>query len=462
MSEPQHAVLMFGKVCTICGVSTRAKLDPFLHARLCSSCRDEHLIEISRWANPVLTEDVLVDHSKCIGVKVKSAPHPRGARPVFSLVQSVNEVLEKRERYFMDDDMSKTFEWRDARLLQVAELRKVRHGAQLKGLLDWVKASREGELDNMRKQRQDTIRERLYLLGWTDRDRPQFLPPGSTEWRALVDSPKPLTARIWNIILLKLVFLLERNRARLDEREKARRRHQRRFCINDFLDELYHSNHAIQPFALLEDYELKQLFPNIGFIITWECIADLSDQEITVEEVIEQLVARNDPILKGISDWNNKLDDELLEKLGESDMVDMRDVQVTVSVRASNIEPGWDLSKNQKILLHAGSVFSLDDEDRNRFFLLGYSRSGDISRYYPHLITDQYRFFSEKYANVCPFYTDIVLSGYKRNLLAEKVIKRFLDVIAIPDVTRITSSHGLSFSAWKMCCQDTRDEQHYI
>ncbi|QRV84693.1 valine-tRNA ligase [Ceratobasidium sp. AG-Ba] len=453
MSEPQYAVLVFGKVCTICGASTRAKVDPFLHARLCSSCRDEHLIEISRWANPILIHNDLVEHSECTGVKLKSAPHPRGARPVFSLVRSVKEVLEKREMYLMDDDMSKLFDWNDARIVQVAKLRK--HGEQLKSFLESVKTSREGELDDMRKQRQDTIKERLRSLGWTDRDWSEFLASDSIEWRTLVDSPKPLTARIWNNILPKLVVLLESNRARLDERDKARRRQQRRFCINDFLEEMSLAEHSLQPFvdywkseldhsnpvnwlyrsssAMLGDYNLRNLFPNIGYVLTWECLADLSDREISVEEVTQELMARKVQILDGILDWNNKAENELIEKLGGSDAASMKDVQVT----AVSIEQDWDLSTNQRMLLRADSVFSQDDKEQATFFLTGYSRPEDIPRYYPRLITAQYKFFSEKYANVRPFYTDIDLSGYKRNSLAEKVIKTLLDVLGTPDVTRI-------------------------
>ncbi|KAG8728635.1 hypothetical protein FRC12_021607, partial [Ceratobasidium sp. 428] len=85
MNEPQYAVLLFSKHCSLCGSSATAKPDTELYVRLCASCRDTSLKEL----NPKRDDppfDISLVHWSIITRPTPDKSEPRTSRnSVFSL-----------------------------------------------------------------------------------------------------------------------------------------------------------------------------------------------------------------------------------------------------------------------------------------------------------------------------------------------------------------------------------------
>ncbi|KAG8738314.1 hypothetical protein FRC10_006985 [Ceratobasidium sp. 414] len=170
------------------------------------------------------------------------------------------------------------------------------------------------------------VAERLKELGWADEDM-QLRFVNRKIWWTLVEVPKPLTDRTWSNILIlpKLTPLLEQNRVKLSAYDKSAGRVARRECVHEFLGRMRRIEHPLEPiFNLLwdqlpaisgldsvvyggpveiRDYQLEHLVPNTYFALTWDCLADLGEREITVEEVEAELAVRKDLIQAKLWEW---------------------------------------------------------------------------------------------------------------------------------------------------------------
>ncbi|KAG9097879.1 hypothetical protein FRC07_010718, partial [Ceratobasidium sp. 392] len=454
MCEPQYA-LMFSKHCTFCGASATAKPDPYLWARLCITCRENDLMDIEPWDSPSIVDSTLVNSSSSINFKVDKT-RPRGTRhPLCSLKQEVNEVLDKEKEFQDASDHTELANWEQERRVAVNARRKV--GLTIAHYLDSVDKSSGRELGHVKQQRRRTIYERLKALGWTNEDL--SLCSDDKPWRAIVEASKPLTDRIWTNILPKLTQLREDNRERHIVQAAEARRSRRRKHIDKFLKEMQRTEHPLEP--ILEalgvhdppspesdnpldpfgglgnrKFEFGNTFPNTSYALTWDCLADLCERELTVEEVEAELQERETQIAQTIMEWRTSLEQRLAEIFEGGDHREgNEDVVLTVG---GSTELTDHLSRDLRLLLRADTVFTKPHPPESG--LSGWHRHWDPSYYYPNLISS----VQEDFGGLASFFNpqpnldqDFDVSEYGRHNEIEKLIKRLLRDLGMPDATRI-------------------------
>ncbi|KAG8707676.1 hypothetical protein FRC08_000362 [Ceratobasidium sp. 394] len=348
MCEPQYAALVFSKSCTLCGASATAKLDPNLHVRLCPSCRDTQLRELTPWNRRAVVDKTLVNHSYATRPKTEKKRPRYSEHPIYGLRQEINEVFKKQRQFQSAGHMDRLAKWEEERRKLVSA--RYKHGKRLAVYLESIETSRGEELSNLKQQRREDIKERLKALGWTNKDM-KFSDSHAKPWRALVDPPKPLTERIWKNILPKLTALLEENRERHIAHGKLVRQIQRREHIHKFLLRLKNAEHPLEPivdplgaelpphgsddsdsFDSVRYFELGNPFPNTSFALAWDCLADLSEREIPVEEVQAELEARTAQIRQKVLEWKSGVEQKLGEKYKNGAEGVRQDVVVTASI----------------------------------------------------------------------------------------------------------------------------------
>ncbi|KAG8684960.1 hypothetical protein FRC08_013385, partial [Ceratobasidium sp. 394] len=174
LCEPQYASLIFSKTCSKCGGRALRRMDPYLHVRLCNSCRDAEIVEIGALSDfyPLLPRSILIKEPSygC----------------VYTLVREYNKVLEHAND-------KKTFPaWSKARLVEIVERQE--RGEELEDFLDFMEDERDLEIEDLKMRRQDEIETRLLEHGWTKRDMIPS-PANLVQWKKLVWQPKPITDR---------------------------------------------------------------------------------------------------------------------------------------------------------------------------------------------------------------------------------------------------------------------------
>ncbi|KAG8680427.1 hypothetical protein FRC09_018259, partial [Ceratobasidium sp. 395] len=206
------------------------------------------------------------------------------------------------------------------------------------------------------ESRRLTIIARLKELGWTDKDmtfpiRGCFRIPEDQEFHVLVEAPKPLTNRIWSNILPRLTKILEENRERNNIYNAKKRRIERRQCVDQFLMDMKFNNHPFAPmldalgvgvplppdlseiyehgpisyirealYLEMEDpLEIANPFPKTETVLEWDCLRDLSDTEMTLQDVKTKLEERKAQIEEKVLEWRAMAEDHLLEINGSTD-----------------------------------------------------------------------------------------------------------------------------------------------
>ncbi|KAG8717943.1 hypothetical protein FRC09_013412 [Ceratobasidium sp. 395] len=452
MCEPQYAALMFSKHCTLCGGTATAKPDPFLWVRLCPTCRENHLTDIGDWhSRHSIVDRRLVHSSPSIKLKADESRSRGAEHTLYSLTAEVNEVLKKQQVFKDASDNSGLVKWEQERRDAVNARRDV-DGTKISNFLNAVGKSRGKELGNMKRQRQAIILQRLKDLGWKDEDM-WFHGEEEKPWRALVEAPKPLTDRIWSNILPKLIKLLEENRERRIAQKAAERQRQRRKRIDKFLEMLQRTENPLE--SILEalhiqaptelDYfdepfnpqnlivEYRAPLPNTRFAVKWDCLVDLSEREITVEEVDTELEARKAQIIQGLADWRASVERRLVEK-SEGGGNGGGNVSLTVG---GSTEPAAHLSPDLRLLLRADTIFAEHEDFSDRFY--SWSRmSKPQSYYYPNLVSSLQQSFERFNFGHDPRRDiedqDFDLSEYRRHTEKEQLVKCLLADLGMPDV----------------------------
>ncbi|KAG9079173.1 hypothetical protein FRC06_007902 [Ceratobasidium sp. 370] len=477
MCEPQYAALLFSKHCTLCGANATAKPDVYLRVRLCAICKENQIRDIIPWGLQPVVDRTLVDSSSVIKFKVDKS-RPRGSRqPLYCLRQQVEEVLNKQREFKDAGDHPGLVKWEEVRRTVVSTRRK--DGLQLAYYLDSVGKSRGRELDDVKQQRRHAILERLKALGWTDEDT-SFSESDGKQWRAMVDVPKPLTDRIWDNILPKLIPLLEENRERHVSHAMVVRRLERRKHIDKFLKQMKREEHPLEPIlnalgvhappALDSDdifyaqsFEFENPFPNTSSALTWECLADLSEQDITLEEVQAELEARKAQIGQKVLEWRVKMERQLVERF-EGEAPGDEDVVLTVR---GDTELTTQLSRDLRLLLRADTIFTQPTRSSSAHFS-GWMMPRDKDRpyYYPRFVSDQQEYFYEDEFTPQPgpqpepSGQGFDFSTCQRHTELEKIVIPLLRNLGMPDVTHI-ELHALKVSFACGRCGDRMPKTWY-
>ncbi|KAG9110385.1 hypothetical protein FRC07_008198, partial [Ceratobasidium sp. 392] len=469
MCEPQYAVLVFAKYCTLNPTHTYVPGSVLPVGK--TSAYDIDLSEPDLLGVKIRLKEVpysltskrtgrnLVDYSECPGVKTHSASRSRGIQQEYTLQHMIDEVKQQQQVFRNTGDTEGLEEWEEHRSTLVQGRHKF--GDKLHEYLESVSKSREKELDHMRKQRRDEINERLKALGWTDKEL-MFRFVDRKQWWPLIEAPKPLTDRIWNNILPKLTPVLEENREKQAAYDKRERRSARRHRVNKFLLELRNTPHPLEPIfnvlrdqldpapapgtsdslyqpggpAALSDYKLTLLKPGTKYALTWDSLADLSEREITVEEVEAELEVRKESIRNKVLEWRDAVERQLVNQFESGTEI----IPEATILTASSTELTEDLPRELRVLLRADTVFKNDraaSEDEQ----LGLE---DIPSpcYFPKLATNHFKYFYDYPAltdseDEYPPTQDIDLTGYKRNIRVEHIVKLLLKDLEMPNASRL-------------------------
>ncbi|KAG9128587.1 hypothetical protein FRC07_000020 [Ceratobasidium sp. 392] len=444
MCEPQYAALVFLKHCTLCGASATAKPDFDLYVRLCASCRNTGLREFNtKRNNPPF--DISLVHWTINTRPKRDKSQPRTSRnSVFSLKLEVEEVLEKQKEFHRANDQKGLATWEDER--RAAKLARQEHALKLMDYFESVNSSRDDELANVKSQRREVIVERLKALGWTDRDM-DFYGTGAKPWRTLVEAPKPLTDKG-----AYPNFSDDENREKNLAYDKRKRRVARRTRVDKFLMEMKYAAHPYQPILEMLGAKVppppnldglsgmrKQLkvgqslpaiinpFPWTHVALKWDCLNDLSEVEMGVEEVEAKFEARKPQIEQRVLEWRAAIERQLVEKFESGSKADG---EVVLLIKEST-HSASHLSNDTRFLLRADTVFKREPPN-----ILGHDSVAPV--HYPDLLRSFADIFDEDVRyHYKELDNDVDLEPWVRDIETEKIVKSLLRDLMMPDVAHI-------------------------
>ncbi|KAG9089817.1 hypothetical protein FRC06_001375, partial [Ceratobasidium sp. 370] len=455
MCEPEYAALVFSKYCTLCGASATSKPDLDLRARLCTSCRDTEVEVLSQRRGRPEVDLTLVHYSfRTRPKKNKSQPRtPMDA--AFIMKSELDKILEKQEEFHRTGDQEGLAQWEKERRAEVLARRM--HAHRVSDYLMEAEASRGQDLDSMKRQRRKTILERLKALGWADEDL-DFEGPELKPWRALVNAPKPLTDRVWANILPKLTQMLEENRERHIASAKRSRQIERRARVDKFLLNMRYSEHPFEPIFkalgvptppppdldgpgdMLRRFKLSIVrpetpnpFPKPQTALKWDCLGDLDEPEISIEEVENILAERKTQIQEKVLEWRTLVEQRLVEKFESHGKQVNEDVVLKV---AGSSDSTIHLPRNTRLLLRADTLFHREGPNTNDTHFAFYT--GISPFYYPYFVSSSYDILEDSENSTHPDKgqeTDLV--RYTRDTETESIVKSLLHELGMQDASHI-------------------------
>ncbi|CAE6540988.1 unnamed protein product [Rhizoctonia solani] len=321
LNEPQYVSLIFSKTCSTCGAGVLRQMDPYLHVRLCNSCRDNQIMRISE-------SDQLLEF-------LPRSNKIKDTRRGFTYTLK-SEFIEIEDIMAQDMDEDAFAEWQNARRAEVCERQE--HGALVQRYLIKAEAERDYELWDLQWQHQKQINTRLLDEGWSRRDTDPS-PANREEWDKLTLLPKPLTDRIWKNLYPKLVPLLESNRTynqRVDK-QRGERISQLQVIISKIREarpplvhltlkssQVTESNKSGTPTSFIsnqsnssEDYPdvtVGQPFPTMAELRTWSMIKRLvmddRPQSLGMDMRFEKI---RDEFDLAVVEWRERIERDLVE-----------------------------------------------------------------------------------------------------------------------------------------------------
>ncbi|KAF8602495.1 hypothetical protein BDV93DRAFT_557497 [Ceratobasidium sp. AG-I] len=391
MSEPQFVALLFTNFCTLCGASTKLKPDGNLRVRLCAACRDTELVPY---------HENIIYTSNHIAIPISRGIKPKG-RESEAIVGYVNATEQ----------------------------------AQLK------------EATEIKAQRRQLIHERLEALGWTSGDF-VFEDELQKAWDALVDVAKPLTERIWSNLVPKLKTMLEDKRVRQEEAARTER-------VIDLLLKLKWEFHPFQPIIDELDissplpsepssslapvdqttssplHVLDSPFPGRVELLGWDCIKEVYEAQIPIENVEHEFNSRKPTIKQKVSEWRSETETRLAEIF-----CGVHKTYVGVNKSTSS---SAHLSEVIRFLLRADTIFrvplprkTVDSAWKNSWRP---KHKENALHYYPDCVL-----VPEQLPQTCPgpvVHPVVDLNGHVRHTEAESIVEALLKDLGIPDVAYV-------------------------
>ncbi|CAE6422560.1 unnamed protein product [Rhizoctonia solani] len=318
LNVPAYVSLIFSKTCSSCGARVLRRMDPYLYVRLCNSCRDEQLFEMSLFTPlcAFLPKSDVINH-----------PRPGFVYTLESEFQKIKAAAEK------DQDEDAFTKWQEERIAEIE--RRQEHGDMLEEYLNLMEEEREMELDDLKQQRHNQIEARLLKEGWSLQDMASS-PNNSAEWHKRTWQPKPITDRVWANLYPKLVPLLKSNRAYHDRVEKESRRRARIKKLRGLADSI---RQALPPLVHLtlkppEDNEttgssapparassvpeypdknVDQPFPAMTELLTWPMIKNIVDDDTSPEDAETRFGEVRAEFDQAVVEWREKIEQDLVE-----------------------------------------------------------------------------------------------------------------------------------------------------
>ncbi|CAE6512125.1 unnamed protein product [Rhizoctonia solani] len=323
LNEPQYVSLIFSKTCSSCGVKVFRRMDPYLHVRLCNSCRDEQVVEIPT-PNRLLQ---FLPFSREIKESRCGTVHTLDTE--FSKIRDIAEQDVSEEAFSV---------WQKERYALVRERQK--HSESIESYLNAVEVERELELEDLKRQRKTQIQTRLEEEGWSKEDM-DLSNINRADWTKLIWQPKLITDRIWTNLYPKLVPLLESNRTHNQHADRETYRQERIkelhilvSGIQEALPPLVHltlklpsedtapgepgtptSTTSGQEYSS-EDYpdvKIELPFPTMVELLTWPMIKRLVDTGTPPEDVETSFEEIRDEFDQAVVEWREKIERDLVE-----------------------------------------------------------------------------------------------------------------------------------------------------
>ncbi|CAE6402972.1 hypothetical protein ACGC1H_001083 [Rhizoctonia solani] len=448
MMEPQYAALIFSKNCTLCGAQATSKPDPFLQVRLCSSCRDTGL------------EEIIPDVTRVRGIfvpwtmQIKKFKQSILKHPAYCLLAQSRKLERMEKEFVRKNDQIGLSEWKIQRRISWDNQHK--EGKRLLEYLSSVAASRLDELKDLKSERREKIHERLRALGWEDKYFYFHKESTEKQWKSFVEVSKPFTERAWTNMLPKLTQLLEENRALVDEFLQQQRRHARMTKAQDLLRQLKRDNHPYQSivdalqlerppivigfFSMEQEPALPSPFPENRVVRGWDFFVNLYDDENSTERLEELFKERRDMICQKLSDWQTRVENQLVEQyksLSTESTSATADIDSVLTIKGST-DATKHISNNARFLLRADTVFMLkarrspSEVDRVHGPITNHIHFPDIP-----CISGDLDGFDDAYDGFYQDIEEIPLDRYVRHAGKEAIVKALLRELRIPDVAHV-------------------------
>ncbi|KAG8724773.1 hypothetical protein FRC09_014409 [Ceratobasidium sp. 395] len=349
MCEPQYAALVFSPYCTFCGkLVRRGSVDASSRVCICTPCEQKTQPELE------LVSAGTVERSMW-----RLIPQRWEDGELCFLRRDITLVGARMSMLKASGDNSALQLWQSDQAKYVQQKKK--HSSDLDNYLISGLNNEWEQRERTRKTRKSEIQSRLRALGWSREDDMHFW-YGSKDrkaWDALVDQPKPLTERGWEIMKPKLTTLLENNRRQHSDDRIARR-------IPDFCKELekYQSTSTmrrsfrIHP-AKIEDKpkagpDLAAPFPQSVDISRCELIRSLLETEFPLEDTAKLIQERAEEIEQEVLTWQRKSEDHFVGLIQEANS---NQVSKSKMLRVSQDNLSHQFSSNAIILMRADSFF---------------------------------------------------------------------------------------------------------
>ncbi|KAG8731960.1 hypothetical protein FRC12_019496 [Ceratobasidium sp. 428] len=277
----------------------------------------------------------------------------------------------------------------------------MKYAQNLESFLAKIAKDRTQELETLKSQRRDDIKQRLESAGWNKRDW-LFPLEAAEKWVKLAEAPKPLTDRTWESMYPKLVPYLEANRKQYLERapqDRYRRRERRLRALlvgikrKDIVfkversvlkaqaggsttpDDIASFTESDQDECESEDdwphnqpialsvFALRLPFPPMVEIFKFPSILPLVENDVDAGSLEILFDEARDDLQEAIQSWRSKVEGELLGVLQAGvKTTPCSDLVLNFSLPPKYAEAISDLSPLLHTLLRADTVFRVIDD----------------------------------------------------------------------------------------------------
>ncbi|KAG9077113.1 hypothetical protein FS749_011032, partial [Ceratobasidium sp. UAMH 11750] len=251
------------------------------------------------------------------------------------------------------------------------------------------------------------------------------------------------------------------NREKQAAFDKKANRVSREYCVDRYLRGVHRTEHPLEPIvetlradlpprpdsdeyslytfggpSALREFKLKDLLPNTKFALQWDCLADLSEREITTEDVEADLKARREQIERKVLEWRADVERKLVDNFESGVKVANEDVVLTVK---GSTELTENIARDLRVLLRADTVFKFDPSQSHTSESWHRLDRENSPYYYPNMVTMLYEDFYESTDSSADSLVgrDIDLAGFQRNTEVEKIVKLLLKDLGMSDATRV-------------------------
>ncbi|KAG8957639.1 hypothetical protein FRC03_009930 [Tulasnella sp. 419] len=326
LSEPQYAALIFTSVCQVCGDTKASRVYYGLYSRYCGRCVGSYVIEVNY---SLLGSSKLsgIDRNSFMNILPTVQAYRMGARRWNTRTWCSKQAFGglSKEWSTLKDELDKAafITLHTAKVAAVKE-----HATALKLWRREEDRKKVLAVEDTRKARLETIKERLLTLGWEMNDFPtKEHTPEDREWFKLTAKNQVLTERVWNNIQSKLQNFLAKYRPRRLERERIERIAMRTGVLKQYYLSLRVQHAKQSPNVLFPwgyDLQIEDIAPIKELIDDDDHGAVTKERwEEQVPQVIEFLTQRTSEIDNIVVAWCTASYDQWLKTQSEpSSMLD--------------------------------------------------------------------------------------------------------------------------------------------